>query len=126
MKVKVVKKNLINFLKENKWAIAAFALDIVIIGGVMYVVYKKGWADGVHDNTLVEYGHCVAKGYVDGDYYNLSLVGPTYGCGDIEHGIAWLKEDAIIAAKGILKDLGCLKEIVEIPEEIAKEVVANG
>lgn len=119
-------KKIKRFFEDNKKEIVCGAIGTAMFIFGVRIIYKTGFKAGVYANTLVDKAPIVAKGIVDGDNYILSLVGPTYGCGDLEHGIIWTNEEAIKAAKDILKDLGCLKEIVEIPEDIAKEVIANG
>lgn len=127
MKGIVIKKgNLGEFVKSHKKEIITGAIAIAVIGGLVYISYKSGFKAGVKANTIIPNTPCEVSGFISGDNYVLSLVGSTYGCGQINHGVMWSQTDAADMAMGILKDLGYLKEVVEVPGEIAKEVVANG
>ncbi len=127
MKGIVIKKgNLGEFVKSHKKEIITGAIAIAVIGGLVYISYKSGFKAGVKANTLIPNTECKVNGFLNGDNYVLGLTGKTYGCGYINHGVMWSQADAAETAMGILRDLGYLKEIVEVPGEIAKEVVANG
>lgn len=127
MKGIVIKKgNLGEFVKSHKKEIITGAIAIAVIGGLVYISYKSGFKAGVKANTLIPNTECKVNGFLNGDNYVLGLTGQTYGCGYINHGVMWSQADAAETAMGILRDLGYLKEIVEVPGEIAKEVVANG
>lgn len=127
MKGIVIKKgNLGEFVKSHKKEIITGAIAIAVIGGLVYISYKSGFKAGVKANTLIPNTECKVNGFLNEDNYVLGLTGRTYGCGYINHGVMWSHADAADVALSILKDLGYLKEIVEVPGEIAKEVVANG
>lgn len=127
MKGIVIKKgNLGEFVKSHKKEIITGAIAIAVIGGLVYISYKSGFKAGVKAGTPITNADCQVYGSLKGDSYILGITGPTYGCGSMYHEAVLTHANAAEFGMGILRDLGYLKEIVEVPGEIAKEVVANG
>lgn len=122
----IMKGNLGEFVKNHKKEIITGAIAIAVIGGLVYISYKSGFKAGVKANTFKIGANTHTFGYVEGDLYKVGFQAPTYGCGVNTFGVEWNHADAADVAISILKDLRYLKEIVEVPGEIAKEVVANG
>jgi hypothetical protein len=117
--------NIAKFIKDHKKEILIGAISICVIAGIAYITYKTGYKHGVKANTFIPGEKCETTGYLteDGSIYKLGFEGPTYGCGMQIFGVEWSASDAIDVAKDILKDLGALKEVVDIPGEAVKEVI---
>lgn len=127
MKGIVIKKvNLGEFVKSHKKEIITGAIVIAVIGGLVYISYKSGFKAGVKATTPIEGGDCQVYGSLKGDSYILGITGPMYGGGMLDHGAVLSHANAAEFGMGILRDLGYLKEIVEVPEKMAMEVVSNG
>lgn len=121
----VGENNITKFIKDHKKEILIGAIGICVIAGIAYITYKTGYKHGVKANSFIPGEKCETTGYLteDGSIYKLGFEGPTYGCGLQMFGVEWNASDAIDVAKGILKDLGALKEVIEVPGEAVKEVI---
>ena len=110
------------FVKNHKY-------DIVIVGGIIMIVvggvviYKTGFKSGVnamHVEGFKSNWHCETNG---GKFIFTSDVVSKAGEYTINQEID--SDQAIKLAKFILKETGCIKELVKVGAEIA-EVTANG
>lgn len=117
--------NIAKFIKDHKKEILIGAISICVIAGIAYITYKTGYKHGVKANTFIIGEKCETAGYLteDGSIYKLGFEAPTYGCGMQMFGVEWNVSDAADVAKSILKDLGVLKEIIDVPGEAVKEVI---
>lgn len=122
-------KDLWKFVKDHKKEIIMGTISIVLIAGGAYIIYKTGFKAGFKDgemsNMPIDGADCNIIGKMDGDSYSITIDGPTFGGGELVTGCVLTQENAIGFAKGILKDLGCLKEVLEVGKDIA-EVIDNG
>lgn len=129
MEVKTSFKNKVKkFVSDHKTDILLFGggavLTVVGIKIISKTCIKRGYEMGVHAAGFVSGAPAELRYSLIEDGYKIGIYGPTYGLGDLQHDLILTSENAIIVAKDILKDLGCLKEVIEIPE--AAEVVTNG
>lgn len=123
-------KDLWKFIKNHKKEIIIGTISIVLIAGGAYIIYKAGFKSGFKDgemaNMPLDGADCNLCGKMGSDGgYNITIAGPTYNGGVAEHSCILDEENAIQFAKGMLKDLGCLKEVLEVGKDIA-EVIDNG
>ena len=121
----VGKNNIKKFIKDHKKEILIGAVSICVVAGIAYITYKTGFKHGVKANTFIIGEKCETAGYLteDGSIYKLGFEAPTYGCGMKMFGVEWSVSDATDVAKSILKDLGVLKEVIDVPGEVVKEVI---
>ena len=117
--------NIAKFIKDHKKEILIGAISICVIAGIAYITYKTGYKHGVKANTFKIGEKVKTFGYLteDGGIYKLGFEAPTYGCGNKIFGVEWEVSDAIDIAKDVLKDLGALKEVIDVPGEAVKEVI---
>jgi len=114
MEVKTSFKNKVKrFVSDHK-------TDILLIGGgaVLTAVgikiisksyIKRGYDMGTHAASFVTGAPAELRYSLIEDGYKIGICGPTYGLGDLQHDLILTNENAMIVAKDILKDLGCLK-----------------
>lgn len=110
------------FVKDHKYEIVIVGgIIMIVVGGV--VIYKTGFKSGVNATHVTGFKsnwHCETNG---GKFIFTSDVVSKAGEYVIRQ--EFDSDQAIELAKFILKETGCIKELVKVGAEIA-EVTANG